>query len=247
MPSEAKAAAVEQLKQVLEGASSIYLTDFTGMPVEMMSNLRKKCREADVEYRVVKDSLTRLAAERAGVMEVVEFLEGPIALALGHSDQLAPARVLSEFARAHKLPRMKAALVEGRIFAENEVKTLAALPSRDILLGQFAAGLKFPLMGFAGVINQVMWKMVATLEAVAKAMEEQGPEEPHVAAADASKAEADSGEVKAEEEAGAAETAGSDEGGEGAAETAAETAAADSDRKEDGPEADGASDERGDD
>ena len=83
MPSEAKVAAVEQLKQVLEGASSIYLTDFTGMPVEMMSDLRRKCREADVEYRVVKDSLTKLAAERAGVKEVVEFLEGPIGLALG--------------------------------------------------------------------------------------------------------------------------------------------------------------------
>jgi large subunit ribosomal protein L10 len=175
MPSEAKIATVEELQRVLEGASSIYLTDFTGMPVGMMSDLRRKCREADVEYRVVKDSLTRLAAERAGVESVIRFIDGPTALALGHSDQLAPARVLSEFARLNKLPRLRAALVEGRIFDEAQVKTLATLPSREVLLAQFAAGIMSPLTGFAGIINQMMWKLVATLEAVAKSIDSGGP------------------------------------------------------------------------
>lgn len=178
MPSEAKIATVEELKRVLEGASSIYLTDFTGMPVEMMSDLRRRCREADVEYRVVKDSLTRLAAERAGVEKVIRFIDGPTALALGRSDQLAPARVLSEFARLHKLPRLRAALVEGRIFDEAQVKTLASLPSREVLLAQFAAGIMSPLTGFAGIMNQMMWKLVATLEAVAKSIDSGGPAVP---------------------------------------------------------------------
>ncbi len=174
MPSEAKVAAVEELREILKGASSIYLTDFTGMPVDMMSDLRRKCREADVEYRVVKDSLTRLAAKDAGVEQVAEFIEGPTALALGHSDQLAPARVLSQFAKEHKLPRLRAALVEGKMFNEEQVKTLAALPSRDVLLAQFAAGVMWPLNGVAGALNQAMWKLVATLDALAKSMEEGG-------------------------------------------------------------------------
>jgi large subunit ribosomal protein L10 len=175
MPSEAKIATVEELQRVLEGASSIYMTDFTGMPVAMMSDLRRRCREADVEYRVVKDSLTRLAAERAGIEQVIKFIDGPTALALGHSDQLAPARVLADFARQHKLPRLRAALVEGRIFDEAQVKTLAVLPPREVLLAQFAAGIRSPLTGFAGIINQIMWKLVATLEAVAKSIDSSGP------------------------------------------------------------------------
>ena len=129
MPSEVKLAAVEQLTQVLEGAKSIYLTDFTGMPVEMMAKLRRRCRESEVEYRVVKDSLTKLAAKQAGFEAIVDYLEGPTGLALGHDDELAPARVLIEFAREHKLPKIRAALVEGRMFTEAGVRTLAILPT----------------------------------------------------------------------------------------------------------------------
>ena len=174
MPSEAKVAAVDELTRVLEGATSIFLTDFTGMTVQMMSDLRRKCREADVEYRVVKDSLTKLAAKRAGVEDVVGFMDGPTGLALGHSDQLAPARVLIEFARQYKLPRLKGAFVEGKMLDEKQTKVLAVLPSREVLLAQFAAGLMAPLTGFVAGINQVVWKLVATLDAVAKSMDEDG-------------------------------------------------------------------------
>ena len=174
MPSEAKVAAVEELSQVLEGAKSIYLTDFTGMPVDMMANLRRRCRESDVEYRVVKDSLTKLAAKRAGFDMVVDYLEGPTGLALGRADELAPARVLIDFAREHKLPKIKAALVEGRMFSEEGVKTLASLPTREILLAQFLSGMMAPLSGFRGVLHQVMWKLVATLQAVGESLEKGG-------------------------------------------------------------------------
>jgi large subunit ribosomal protein L10 len=174
MPSEAKVAAVEELSHVLEGAKSIYLTDFTGMPVDMMANLRRKCRESDVEYRVVKDSLTKLAAKRAGFDVVVDYLEGPTGLALGRADELAPARVLIDFAKEHKLPKIKAALVEGRMFSEDGVKTLAALPTREVLLGQVLFGAMAPLIGFRGVLHQVMWKLVATLQAVGESLEKGG-------------------------------------------------------------------------
>jgi large subunit ribosomal protein L10 len=191
MPSEVKVTAVEQLTQVLEGAKSVYLTDFTGMPVEMMASLRRRCRESEVEYRVVKDSLTKLAAKRAGMEAVVDYLEGPTGLALGRGDELAPARVLTEFAREHKLPKIKAALVEGRMFTEDGVKTLAVLPSREILLGQFVSGMMAPLSGLRGVIDQVMWKLVATLQAAAESMEKGGEAQ----AEEADEAEAAAAEV----------------------------------------------------
>jgi large subunit ribosomal protein L10 len=237
MPSEAKVAAVEELKQVLEGASSIYLTDFTGMPVSMMSELRRKCREADVEYRVVKDSLTKIAAEGAGVPEVVQYIEGPVALALGRGDQLAPARVLAEFAKEHKLPKMKAALVEGRIFLEAEVKTLATLPTRDVLLSQFVGGLMSPLQGVVGTINQVMWKLAATLEAVGKKIEETGGsavvDAPPEDGTDEAPAEAEAAEEKADGPPGEAE------GGAG------EPGSDEAESKDDGGEAGEASDKQG--
>ncbi len=215
MPSEAKIAAVEDLKQFLEGASSIFLTDFTGMPVEMMSDLRRKCREADVDYRVVKDSLTRLAAKAAGVEDVIEFIEGPTGLALGHEDQLAPARVLSEFAKEHKLPRLKAAFLEGKIFGEEEVKKLAALPSREVLVAQFAMSLNSPLGGFVGALNQVMWKLVATIDSVAKSISDGGP----------------AGEPAAENTAG---SSGEEDGGATEGESAPEAEAADGSGAESG-------------
>lgn len=241
MPSEAKVAAVEELKQVLEGASSIYLTDFTGMPVEMMSKLRRKCREADVEYRVVKDSLTKIAAESAGVSEVIQYIEGPVALALGRSDQLAPARVLAEFAKEHKLPKMKVALVEGKIFLEAEVKTLATLPTRDVLLSQFAAGLLSPITGFVGVMNQVMVKLAATLEAVAKAMEEKGGSESQVAT-EAPAEEGKSEDAEAEPASAKSEGEGEIKAADGGA---SEAATEGEDKKEDGGEAGKASDKQG--
>jgi len=242
MPSQAKIAAVEELTKTLKGATSIYLTDFTGMSVSMMSELRKKCREADVEYRVVKDTLTKLAAERAGVKEMIDYLEGPTALALGRSDQMAPARVLAEFAKAYKLPKMKAAYVEGRMFGESEVKILAALPPKEVLLGQFAGALRSPLVGFAGIINQVMWKLTATLDAVAKAMEKSGAgAAPREQAAPAA-AEAAADQPPAGSEAGE----GTDEQGAEAGEKAGEAGASGGDAKDGGSEdgaagADGAS------
>jgi len=244
MPSEAKLAAVEEIKKALEGASSIFLTDFTGMPVEMMSKLRRKCREADVEYRVVKDSLTKIAAEGAGVQEVIQYIEGPVALALGRSDQLAPARVLSEFAREHKLPKMTAALVEGRIFLEAEVKTLATLPTRDILLSQFAAGLMYPLNGVVGAINQVMWKMVATIEAVGKAIEEKGGGAAEAAPVEAPAKEENAGGEDAAEESAEAKAEGTEaaKANEAGAE---EAAPADAEPEKDGGEAGEASDKQG--
>jgi len=246
MPSEAKVAAVEEIKQVLEGASSIFLTDFTGMPVEMMSKLRRKCREADVEYRVVKDSLTKIAAESAGVKEVIQYIEGPVALALGRSDQLAPARVLAEFAREHKLPRMTAALVEGRIFLEADVKTLAILPTRDVLLSQFAAGLMSPLNGVVGAINQVMWKMVATIEAVGKAIEEKGGAAVEAAPVEAPVKEESAGGEDAAGEGAEAKAEGADDAKADEA-SAKEAAPADADPEKDGGEAGEASDKQGED
>jgi large subunit ribosomal protein L10 len=197
MPSEAKVTAVEQLTQVLEGAKSIYLTDFTGMTVEMMANLRRRCRESEVEYKVVKDTLTKLAARRAGVDAVIDYLEGPTGLAIGRGDELAPARVLMEFAKENKLPRIKAGLVEGRVFTEDGVKTLAVLPAREVLLGQFVWGLMAPLGGLRGVLQQLVWKMVATLQAVAESRGDKAAVSPEPAGGEAEGAKAETSGVEA--------------------------------------------------
>ena len=161
-----KAELVTTLVGKLKRSSTIYVTDFTGLDVAQITQLRRKLRAAGAEYAVVKNTLARRALEAAQVAGIDSHLDGPTALVLGGADPVASAKVLADFAKEHEKPAIKAGLVEGKTVTPAEVKQLAALPSKPELLAQLAGSLQGPLAGFVGALNGLMWNMLGALEAL---------------------------------------------------------------------------------
>jgi large subunit ribosomal protein L10 len=161
-----KEAAVQEVAEILEKAKSVFINDFQGLNVEKMGELRQKCREASVGYRVVKNTLARLAVQKVGRDEIVKYLEGPSAIAYSYEDPSAPARVLSEFAKAEDRPTIKASLFEGTFYGPERVKDIAMLPSKEVLLSNIVRGFSAPIQGLACGLSGILSKFVRTLNAV---------------------------------------------------------------------------------
>jgi large subunit ribosomal protein L10 len=136
---------VTALATKLKRAPTVYVTDFTGLNVAKISDLRRKLRAAGVEYVVVKNTLALRALKDAQVAGLEPHLGGPTALALAGADPVAAAKVLVDFAKEHEKPAIKAGLVEGRAITPAEVKQLASLPSRPELMAQLGGALQAPL------------------------------------------------------------------------------------------------------
>ena len=156
---------VAKLTDKLSRATSAVITDYRGLTVAQLEELRGQLRNAGVDYVVVKNTLARRAAEAAGKEKLTEVLVGPVGLALGYDDLAAPARVLSEYFRVNKRLPSVAGYVEGTVLDADGVKTLAELPSRDALLSQLAGTLQSPLAQLAGSLDSVTSTFAATLEA----------------------------------------------------------------------------------
>lgn len=163
---EAKQPIVQELKTKLETAKISVLADYRGLNVAQDTELRRRLREAGVEYRVVKNTLTRLAANQLGLQELDAYLEGPTAIAFSVEDPVAPAKVLAEFAKTNKALEIKAGILEGKIIDINGVRALAELPSREVLLSKVLGGMQAPLYGFANVLQGNLRNLVYVLEAV---------------------------------------------------------------------------------
>jgi large subunit ribosomal protein L10 len=157
---------VTDLSAKLRQAPTIYLTDFTGLNVARMTDLRRKLRAAGVEYVVVKNTLALRALSDAQVTGLEPHLEGPTGFVLAGADPVVAAKVLSDFAKEHEKPAIKIGLVEGRTVTAAEVKRLAALPSRKDLLAQMMGTLQAPLAGLAGAMSGMLYMMAGALEAL---------------------------------------------------------------------------------
>lgn len=155
---EEKQAKVQEIKEKLEKAQAVIFADYRGLTVEEDTELRRKFREAGVEYKVLKNSLTSIAAKDAGFEGVDEYLAGPTSFAFGYSDPTAPARILNDFAKDHKKLELKGGLVQGKIFDLNKVKELATIPPREVLLAKLLGSFKAPVSNFAYLINAIKEK-----------------------------------------------------------------------------------------
>ncbi len=159
MPSanvlEQKKQVVAQLVETLKSAQAGVLVDYRGITVEQDTQLRAKLREAGVEYKVVKNTLTRFAANEVGFQELDEQLNGPTALAISTTDAVAPAKVISDFAKEVEALQIKAGFVDGKVISLDEVKTLASTPSREVLIAKIMGSLNAPIS-----------KLVRTLQAL---------------------------------------------------------------------------------
>ncbi|CAM4237040.1 MULTISPECIES: 50S ribosomal protein L10 [Bacillus] len=160
---ETKQQVVTEIAEKLRESKSTIVVDYRGLTVSEVTELRKNLREAGVEFKVYKNSLTRRAAESAEMAELNEFLTGPNAIAFSNEDVVAPAKVLNDFATKHEALEIKAGVIEGKLVTLDEVKAIATLPSREGLLSMLLSVLQAPIRNLA----------LAT-KAVADQKEEQG-------------------------------------------------------------------------
>jgi large subunit ribosomal protein L10 len=155
---------VTELRDKLTGATAVYYTDFTGLNVKRMTELRRRFRKAGVEYVVIKNTLALRAVNESGLAG--ERLRGPTGLVVG-TDAVAAAKVLTDFARENdQRPDIKGGLLDGRQIGVEQVKALASLPPREQLLAELAGGLNAPLAGFVGALNGVLYMFAGALEAL---------------------------------------------------------------------------------
>ena len=164
----AKQATVAELKEKLTSAKGAVLVNYRGLTVAQDTKLRRQLREAGVEYRVVKNTMTRIAAQEAGLEGLDVYLEGPTAMAISTTDPVAPAKIITDFVKEHKLQvlEVKAGLVEGNVIDEKGVKALASLPSREVLIAKMLGSMQSPITGLVNVLQGSIRNLVYALDAV---------------------------------------------------------------------------------
>jgi len=174
MQKHEKEANVEVLAKQLEGKGVILLSDFTGMDVAAATEIRRQFREASVEFRVVKNTLAKLAAEKAGMEVLGSHLTGPNALVMAESDPAAAAKILAEFEKKNKTPQIRMGIIDSNVVTAGQIREIATLPGREVLLGQIAAGIQAPVSAFARTLGEILRTFVSTLDEIRKTKEEGG-------------------------------------------------------------------------
>jgi large subunit ribosomal protein L10 len=149
---------VNEIATKLKECSCTIITDYRGLNVAEVTQLRKSLREAGVEFRVVKNTLTRRATASANLTELDAYLTGPTAIAFSKDDVVAPAKILTEFAKKNEMLNLKAGVVEGRVVDVAQIKALADLPSREGLLSMLLSVLQAPIRNFALAVKAVAEK-----------------------------------------------------------------------------------------
>lgn len=161
-----KEATVQEITETFKNATSIFVTDYQGLNVEKISQFRRNCREKSVEYKVIKNTLARIAAKNAGFEQMADYLQGPSAIAYTFEDPSSPAKVISDFAKENDKPQIKMSLFEGVFYGPEKVEQIASLPTKDELLSKMVGSLKSPIQGFAGCLSGLLGNFVRTLDAV---------------------------------------------------------------------------------
>ena len=155
---------VTELTDKIRNASAVYYTDFTGLNVKRMTELRRRLRRAGVEYVVIKNTLALRAVNESGLAG--QRLRGPTGIVVG-ADAVAAAKVLSDFAKENEQkPEVKGGLLDGRAIKAAQVQQLASLPSREQLLAELGAGLMSPMASFVGAMNGLLYMFAGALDAL---------------------------------------------------------------------------------
>jgi large subunit ribosomal protein L10 len=156
VPTPQKEAILKDTSERIAEVRGLFLADFSGMSVEKLSLLRKKCREQKIQFRVIKNTLLKRAFNERGITALDDHLQGPTGLVFSATNEVAPARVLAEFAKVHERPKIKAAVVDGRLFDDKAVAVLATLPSREVLLAQVLSTFIAPMTQFLAAIDATL-------------------------------------------------------------------------------------------
>jgi len=167
-PAGAKVELVSELRELVGQTKAAILTDYRGLSVAELTELRKKLRAADAEYRVVKNTLFKLAArDSMPIDQMGDLLTGPTAIGFAKGDPVAVAKILLDYARDHKAMSVKAGIMDGRILDPSQVEALSKTPPREVLLSMMLGSLQSPISGFVGTLNGIISNFVFTLQAIA--------------------------------------------------------------------------------
>lgn len=156
MPTPQKEQILQDTQARIADVGGLYLADFSGLTVESMTRLRSKCRAEGVQFRVIKNTLLRRAFNARGITELDTYLVGNTGLVFNPTNAMAPAKILSDFAKENEKLKVKAAVVDGKLFDAKAIAKLAALPSREVLLSQVLATFIAPMSQFLAAVNAAL-------------------------------------------------------------------------------------------
>jgi len=227
MLKQEKERVVAELAERLRATDTMIVADYRGLTMSEIDELRTKLLETGARFSVVKNTLTRLAAEAAGTKELLDFVDGPTAIAFidAEGDPVAAAKVLSDTARRHDVLVIKGGILDGAVVSDTEVKSLATLPPTDVLQAQLVSAVSGPLMTIVGLFTAPVRELVNIVDARLKQLEEQGepavetPAEEPAAEAAPEEAPPDAEEQSAEEPNETSAEEGSPEGDQPSGET----------------------------
>lgn len=171
MPTKEKVKLVEDLTKKLKNNNGVVLTEYQGLTVAELSELRAKLRLINCEYKVVKNTLSKLALKDVGPEDFKTFFEGPTAIAIEKGDPVSTAKTLVDFAKDHAKLKLKAALLDGKLIGVNEIKQLASLPSRPVMLSRLLGTLQAPMRNLLSVLQGTTRNMVYVLDAIRRKQE----------------------------------------------------------------------------
>jgi large subunit ribosomal protein L10 len=168
MNRDEKAIAIEEIAADIEAAEAIFAVDYRGISVPQAAELRSKLREADASFRIVKNRLTKIAADKAGEARLAELLQGPTALTFVRGDTAQAAKAISTFNKDHDVLTFKGGFMDGIDVDEDRFKAIARLPSRDVLNGQFAGVVASPLTGLVRGLGSMIQGLALQLGQIAE-------------------------------------------------------------------------------
>ena len=166
MRLEEKQKITEDLHERLSKSAVVVVTDYKGLDVSSMNDLRRKLREADIEFQVVKNTLLVRAAKDTDVAVIQDYFKGPSAVALSYSDPVAPAKILTQFAKENQKLEIKGGVLQDKVLDVDAIKALAKLPSREALLGQFLSVLNEVPSSFVRTIAEIPRSLLNVLTAI---------------------------------------------------------------------------------
>lgn len=166
MPNKKNQTEVQNLTDRFKAMKGMIMTEYHGLSVGEISALRTELRKCGCEYLVVKNTLGKIALKEVGLEKVNEYFEGPTAVVVEASDPVAPAKVVSEFAKKYEKFVVKAGLLDGKILGIAEIQSLASLPSKEVLIAKMLGSMKAPISGFVNVLHGTTRNLVCVLSAI---------------------------------------------------------------------------------
>ena len=185
MPTPRKKETVKELQHLFSSSAVLIFTDYRGLKVSDITNLRRQLREKGVEYHVAKNTLTELAADHAGIVELGDLLDGPTAIAFVSDDIPGAAKVLNDFARTSKILQIRGALMGRSRLNGEQVGDLTKIQSREQYIADIVGSLQSPVANFVGALNAIVLNFLYVVQARIEQLKEQGDTSGEAAAAPA--------------------------------------------------------------